>query len=163
MEETELIDSKIPEEPQGILLLPDAQDFLLETGKWARFLGVIGYIGAGLIILVGLFFTLFMSKISQYQTTSPMPAFFGGALGFFYILAGVFHFFIARYLHQFGTNIKEGISFSESHIVSAAFSKLKSLFKMLGITTIVVLALYLLVLIAMIIGAAIGFSMMHHG
>lgn len=160
MEETDIIDSHTPAEPQGLLLVPQAQDFLLETGKWARFLGVIAYISAALVVLCGLFFTTFMSAISRLPAaTSTMPKFFGSWLGVLYILIGVFHFFVGRYLHQFGTKVKEGITYQDAGTVSVALGKLKSLFKLGGITTIVVLSLYVLIIIAVIIGAIIGFTM----
>jgi small-conductance mechanosensitive channel len=160
MEETDIIDSHTPVEPQGLLLLPEAQDFLLETGKWARFLGVIAYISAALVVLCGLFFATFMSAISRLPTaTSTMPKFFGSWLGVLYILIGVFHFFVGRYLHQFGTKVKEGVSYQDTDAISTALGKLKSLFKLGGITTIVVLSLYVLIIVGVIIGAIIGFSM----
>lgn len=159
MEETEIIDSHTPSQPQALVLLPEAQDFLLESGKWARFLGVVAYISAALVVLLGLFFTTAMSFLSRLPTASPMPRFLGGWLGFFYILIGVFHFFVGRYLHQFGTKIKEGISYQDADAVSTSLGKLKSLFKLGGVTTIVVLSLYVLIIVAVIIGAIIGFSM----
>jgi hypothetical protein len=162
MEETVIEQTHIPSEPQGLLLLPDAQEFLLETGKWSRFLGIVGYIGAGLMVLFGLFFSTFMSALSHLQTAAA-PRFMGGFFGFFYLLIGLFYFFVSRYLHQFGTRIKDSIHASDPAEVSIAFDKLKSLFKLTGVTTIVIIALYALIIVAIIIGAAIGFSMIKHG
>jgi small-conductance mechanosensitive channel len=159
MEETGIIDSQTPLEPQGLLLLPEAQEFLLETGKWAKFLGIVGYILAGFVVLAGLFFTAFMSAVSHMPTATPMPKFFSGWLGSIYILFGVFHFFVARYLHQFGTRVIDGITYNHAETVSTALGKLKSLFKLAGIATIVIISIYILVFIGLIIGAIIGFSM----
>ncbi|MBC7399141.1 MAG: hypothetical protein H7289_04285 [Mucilaginibacter sp.] len=157
MEETN--DPIIPTESQGLLLLPEAQDFLLESGKWARFLGIVGYIMAGLAVLAGVFFAAVMSAVSHIPTATPMPKFLSSSFGFIYIILGVFHFFIARYLHQFGTRIKDGISYGDAEVVSTALGRLKSLFKLAGITTIVIISLYVLVFIGVIIAAVIGISM----
>jgi small-conductance mechanosensitive channel len=164
MEESHINVPSIPEEPKGLLLLlPEAQEFLLETGKWAKFLGIVGYILAGLIVLAGLFFTAFMSAVPHIPTATPMPKFLSSSLGFIYILLGVFHFFIARYLHQFGTRVIEGITYNNAETVSTSLGKLKSLFKLVGIATIIIISLYILVFIGVIIAAIIGFSMVRPG
>lgn len=154
METTEFNELQPPAEPAGILLLQDAQYYLHESGKWAKFLGILGFIGSGFIALAGLFFSTIISNLPQYQQTT-MPAAFSGAMGFVYLLMAVFNFFIAMYLYQFGVRIKNGIGFSDPKEISNALGKLKSLFKMSGITAIVVIAIYILVIIGVILAAII--------
>jgi hypothetical protein len=161
MEETDITEPVMPEQPQGILLLEDAQSFLLQSGKWARFLGVIGFISSAFIALVGLFFGTIMTALTHLQPTSAtaLPMAFGGAMGFFYILIAVFNFFVALYLYHFGARVKQGILYQDAAEVTQGLGKLKSMFKLLGITTIVMLALYALIFVIVIIAMIIGFSM----
>ena len=158
--ETELQQAPIAE--PDLVLNQDAKYYLYESGKWARFLGIMGFIGSAFIALMGIFFGTLISVLSPYQQQTPMPAVFGPVMGIFYLLMAVFNFFIALYLYQFGVRIKKGIGFSDPLEVSNALGKLKSLFKISGITVIVILSIYALVIVALIIGAIIGASIMHH-
>lgn len=161
MEETELIDSQTPEKSSGILLLDDAQYYLQQAGKWARFLGIMGFIGAAFIALAGLFMGTLMASLSRLNPTgaTAMPATFGGLMGFIYILIAVFYFFVALYLYQFGTRVKQGVMYNDAVLVTQGLGKLKSMLKMVGVATIVILSLYVLIIVAVIIGAIIGFTM----
>jgi hypothetical protein len=161
MDITETTEPIVPAEPRGLLLLEDAQSFLHQSGRWATFLGILGFIGSALMALLGLFFGTLYSALSVYQQ-SPMPAFFGSAMGVVYLVMAVFNFFIALYLYQFGVGIKRGIAIGDTVQVTHGLGKLKSLFKLAGITTIVIMSLYALVIIVMIIAAIIGVSLIKH-
>jgi hypothetical protein len=146
MDEIEINATAIPDEPTGLLLLQDGQFYLEQAGKWARFLGIMGFIGSGIIAIVGFFFGTIMTVLSRYQATH-MPKIFGGALGFVYILIAVLYFFISLYLYQFGTRIKTAIDTANPIELSLASGKLKSFFKLLGIVTIVILSLNVLIIL----------------
>ena len=145
--------------PNSLVLLEDAQYYLQKAGQWARFLGIIGFIGAAFLLIAAFFVGAIFSTLSAYQAT-PYPAGMGGIMGFFYVLIAVFYFFFSLYLYQFGNKIKAGIAYSDPIQVSNALSKLKSFFKMLGITTIVIIALYILIIIGVVVGVGLGASMM---
>ena len=153
MEPIETNDPLIPAEPKGIILTEEAQYFLHQSGRWARFLGILGFIGTGFLLLFGLFFSAITSLIPSYQAAAGMTGAFSGFMGFFYIIIAVFYFFVSRYLYQFGDRIKSGIEFSNSGQVTDALGKLKSFFKMVGITSIVFIALYIVIIIGAIIAA----------
>ena len=78
----------------GISLSFEAQSYLREAGKWAVFLGILGFIGSGLILLGALFVSTFLALMAQYQP-SPYPAGIGSAISFVYVLIAVFNFFFA--------------------------------------------------------------------
>lgn len=144
--------------------MQDAQFYLYETGRWAKFLGIMGFIGAGFLVLLGLFFGVIMSLLSSlpHYTSSPrpFPAMLGGIGGFvLYGSLAVVYFFISLNLYQFGTGVKQAIELGDSVQLSIAFGKLKLFFKIKGIILIAVLCLYGLLLIGGIIVAAV---IMHH-
>jgi hypothetical protein len=145
----------------GLVLTLEAQGYLRETGKWATFLGIVGFVLTAFILLGALFVGTIMSLMTRLQPAAmPYPAAVGGLLSFVYILVAVFYFFFSLYLFQFGSRIKKGILFNNPIEVGSALGKLKSFFKMWGITTIVILALYALMIIIFII-VGVGASMMH--
>lgn len=154
MEETFTNESQAPEQPQGIILQQEAQHYLVTAGKWARFLGVMGFIGTGFIILCALFIGTIMSALSSFSPAGRLGAAPGGFLTFFYLVVAVFYFFVSLYTYQFGTRIKEGITFGSAAVVTDSLGKLKSVFKMIGITTIVILVLYVFMLIGLIVFAS---------
>jgi len=123
----------------------------------------LGFIGCAILFVVALFIGSFYSRMSELSPSpSPMVlklARLGHYMGLFYILIDVFYFFFVLYLYQFASHIKKGVLFSDSNQVTGGLKKLKSFFKLWGITTIVVLILYALIIIVAVLG---GVGMMHH-
>jgi hypothetical protein len=75
METTEQ-DLDLHTEPEKVIVLTDeTQYFLQKAGQWANFLGIIGFICCGLIILAAFFVGSIFSTASQ---TNPMMASFAG-------------------------------------------------------------------------------------
>ena len=159
MEQTETNEPQIPAEPKGLILLQDAQYALHQSGKWANFLAIMGFIGSGLVLLCGLFFGVMMSAISTFAgPRGRFPTGFAGIISVFYIAGAIICFIISRHLYRYAGSIKNGIEFQSAEQVSNAFQNLHSFFKWKGIILIVVLALYILMIIGFIITAAAGVS-----
>ncbi|GAA4088459.1 DUF5362 family protein [Mucilaginibacter panaciglaebae] len=151
MEETFTNQPNTPAQPQGIVLLQDAQSYLVIAGKWARFLGILGFIGTGLVVLCALFIGTIMSALTGFSPAGRMAMAPGGFLTFFYILIAIFYFFVSLYTYQFGARVREGVAFGSSAVVTDGLNKLKSVFKLVGIATIVIMILYVFILIGVII------------
>ena len=160
METNETFEPVSPAPVPGLSL--EAQTYLREAGKWARFLGIIGFIGCGFILIAALTIGTLMSRIAVLAPNPmiTMMAGMGGFLAVFYILIGIVHFFFSLYLYQFGDKIKKGVMFTDTVHLTSAFEKLKSFFKLWGIITIVVLCLYALLIICVVIAGIAGASMM---
>jgi len=158
METTETTEQPTPEKLPDLVINEQAKYFLHIAGRWANFLAIIGFIVTGLIFICALFIGSILARLPQFQETT-MPAGVTGFMSFLYILVAVFHFFIAYYVYQFGAKIKSGIAHNDSQEAATAFGNLKSLFKLIGITTVVVLSLYILIIIIVILVAMIGLSM----
>lgn len=143
-----------PQQAEGIVLLENAQAYLKESGRWARFLGIVAFIFAGFMAILALFMGAILSAMSSFPGFG--GAKFGGLLTVIYLPIAVLYFFVGLYLYKFGTRVRDGIAFSDSAQVTEGLGRLKSLFKLLGIVTIVVIALYVLIfIIAMVAGAAL--------
>lgn len=136
----------------------EAQTYLRESGKWAAFLGIVGFIITGFIVIGALFAGTMMSTLSRMQPENPGAAIMAGMGGFvtvIYLLIAVLYFFFSLFLYQFGSGIKKGIMYADQLHVTTALGKLKSFFKLWGILTIVVMSLYALIIVCFIIfGAA---------
>lgn len=127
-------------------LPPAVLGFLKETSSWTYFLSILGFIGTGLLILVGIFFSVFMNLMSDgsvYQSLGMNPSLFGVV----YIVSAVIYFFPVLYLFNFSRKMKSALSSNNNDELTAAFSNLKSHYKFAGIFTIVIIAIYLLIFI----------------
>jgi len=144
----------------GMILDFEAQSYLREAAKWAYFLGIVGFILTGFIVLCAFFVGTLFSLMGRLQQ-NPMPAGVGGIMSFIYILCAVFYFFFSFYLYQFGHRIKKGLMYNDTPEVTNALGKLKSFFKLWGITTIVILCFYaLMILIVVVVGVGAA-SLLH--
>jgi hypothetical protein len=117
--------------------------YLIETAKWGKFLAIMGYIGIGFLVLAGLFVMVGFSALSEY-TKMPFPM---GVFGVIYILIAVLYYFPVSFLHKFSDQAKQALIMNDQGMLNSGFANLKSLFKFMGICTIVILSLYALVLV----------------
>lgn len=133
-----------------------AVDALRESAKWCMFLAIVGFIGIGFMILAGAFMSLTMATIGNDPAFGGIDP-FGGLKAYFgliYIVIAALYFFPIYYLYKYATGTKRALESSNSDVLSDALVNLKSHHKFLGITTIVVISIYILVIIGVIIFAA---------
>ena len=147
---------------QSLVLTFEAQSYLREAGKWAYFLGILGFIFCIIILIVAFFAGSVFTKMAELSPNSMVATFagMGGFVTVFYILIDLIYFFFALYLYQFGSQIKKGITFTNETQVTSALGKLKSFFRYWAILTIIVLSLYALIIIGAI-ALGVGASMMN--
>lgn len=141
-----------PGSERELVLNQEALYYLQQAGKWASFLGIIGFVFTGLILIGALSAS---ALVAVFQRINPMVgAGMAGGIAIYYIAVAAVYFFFSLYLYQFGTKVKRGIGFGDAVLITAALGKLKSFFKLWGIVTIVVLVLMVLAIVGVIIFAA---------
>ena len=132
---------------------PTILGFLKETSTWTYFLSILGFVGIGLMVLGGLFFSVLLSLMpggNPYEGMGIDMSYFG----FIYIVIALFYFFPVFYLFNFSRKMKRALNSNSNDQLTAAFSNLKSHYKFIGIFTIVIFSLYVLIFVfAMIAGA----------
>lgn len=130
--------------------------WLGEASPWMRFLGVMGYIGAGFIILAGI---IIMVSGTAVAAMGGVGGAFGAGMGFglglLYLAIGALYFFPSRFMWNAGSRIKSWKQSQSSLDLEKALENNKSLWKFAGIVTIVSLAVMPVV---MIIAVAVGVS-----
>jgi hypothetical protein len=150
-----------PEAAPKLFITEEAQYYLQKGGQWAYFLGIVGFVVTGFIVLGALFIGSIFGMMSKLQpAATPMPSGAGAMMTFIYLLLALFYFFFSLYLYQFGDKIKKAVLYNNTADVTIAFNKLKSFFKLWGITTIVIIALYALIFIFVIIAGVGAMSML---
>jgi hypothetical protein len=149
----ETLDSNLTRE-NNFFSTNEITSYLLETAKWGKFLAITGYIGIGLVLLAAIgVMGMGMGGASQLV---PGMGIGMGAFGMIYIIIAVFYFFPVYYLHQFSLKMKQGLMSQDPQNIAIGFRNLKSLFKFMGIFTVVILSIYAVIFVAALVIGAIG-------
>mgnify|MGYP006146086417 FL=1 len=132
---------------QNLELNQLAKDALREGAKWTFFLSIMGFIGVGIMVLAAIFMTIALSSVPSELDSYGMFGAMKGFISLFYLLMAVLYFFPIYYLYKYSSNVKTALQFNDSNLLADAFVNLKSHHKFLGISIIVILSLYLLIII----------------
>ena len=145
----------------GLSIDPTSKVHLAEAARWAKFLSIVGFIIIGLVILMGVFFgSLFGSAVRASEGMygdSSMSAGMGalGVLGaVIYILFALIYFFPCLFLYRFATKMKSALLTNEQDTLNVSFQNLKAMFRFIGILTVIVLVIWVLGILASVLGAA---------
>ena len=130
---------RTPRPPDTIT--PGMLDALRKTKPWVRFLGILGFVMVGLILLAAigmLGVALFMG------TTSGADGYMLAGLSVLYLAMAVLYIFPARYLYRYASAIETALkSPSKSLPIEQALQHQKSFWKFAGIITLVTILLYI--------------------
>lgn len=135
---------------ENLSVSDQACSYLAQTGKWSKFLGIIGFILTALIITLGIFFGSIMSLMPMAQNDA-MPDGMGSWISILYVLMGALYFMPSWYLYTFSKKISLALEEDNEVELEHALKNQKSFFKFWGITTIVMLCLYPIMIIGMFI------------
>lgn len=126
----------------------NSKKFLRETSKWAFVLSIIGFIVSGLLLFIGMFTLIFFNDVGTTSQYEGIPLYI---LSLIYSGVAIIGFFPSVYLYSFSRKMAEALREKSTEDLTLAFSKLKSYFKFLGITTLIVITCYIIALVFAII------------
>jgi hypothetical protein len=134
------------------------------ASPWLRFVGIVGFVGCGLTVLIGIIFLATGPAMGWVWETVPginfyadvFGAVFGGVMGGYCLILGVLCFFPSFFIYNFGTGIRNYIRSGAGEELETAFRNNKSLWKFIGILTIIGLAF---IPLSIIIGVVVGVAM----
>lgn len=133
------------------------KEYLFTAAKWSRFLGIVGFIMTGIIVIAAissLFLGSIFSKLGDDNPySSGVLAGIGSMLVGIYAIAGAIYFFISLYLYNFGTKTKLALTENDSHALTEGLKNLKSFFSLSGILAAIVVGLYGIIIVFGVIGA----------
>ena len=128
--------------------------YLEQAAPWIRFVGIMGYIGCGLIAAAGLGVSIGFSVFSDALSSAEgLSGFMGAGVGAFYLVLAAVMFFPAHFTYKFGSGIKGYKQTGLNAKLESAFKSNKSLWKFMGVMYIVYLSLIpVAIVIAIIVG-----------
>jgi len=139
------------EETQSLTVDDTAKGYMLEMGRWGKFLAIVTIILLILMVLLGIVTVSGLSSVassSEYTEYggNPQVATFTG-----YFMAFVFTVVIALYiypvyaLYKYSTMVKQGILGNDQYVFNEAFRHLKGAFRYMGILTLIGISIYALI------------------
>jgi Family of unknown function (DUF5362) len=128
---------------------------LNETGMWARFLAITGFVFSGLIVLLALFASTMLESMMGSSSYSGMGASEALTIAVVYIILAVIVFFMSLFLFRFGKGMKLAISQNDQEVLAKSFLNLKLYHRIAGILTVIYLVI---IVFAIIIGVIAGVS-----
>ena len=138
--------------------------YLKGASPWLRFIGILGFIGAGITALSG--FSLFAVMPLMNRLWGEIPGFkatfdgfwgaaLSGTTAVFCVGGGVLMFFPSLFIYRFGEKIRSYLRTGAETELELAFRNNKSLWKFLGIISIIELAFIPVFIIVGIIVAVV--------
>jgi len=138
----------------GLTITSEMREYLSESAKWGKFLAIAGFIGMGLMVLIGIGMGVFMSTMGDaFPDDTGLGGMIGGGfISVFYILLAMVYFFPLLYLYRFSTKMKTALAHDDQNFLAEAFKNHKSLYKFMGIFTAIFLGLYAVILVVSLVG-----------
>jgi uncharacterized membrane protein len=128
---------------------PPVQSHLGETARWAKFLGMMGFIGIMLFTLICVvtgIYTINGGRAEKGDTNSTLLG-----LGIFAVTA-VLMFFPSLYLNSFASGMQKALRTNDQEQLISSFRNLKACFRFIGILAILYLGLIILIILFNIFG-----------
>lgn len=131
--------------------------FLGQIAKWCKFLGIMGFIGVGLMVILAFSMGSLMNSSIGSAAYGGMGMIGSGFLTAIYLIMAIVYFFPVYYLYKFSVNLKQSLFTNNNQELTDAFKYLKSHFMFIGILVIIMLAIYALIFLIALIGGAAAF------
>lgn len=134
---------------------PVSHTHLRETSKWAKFLGIIGFVISVLLVIFALFAGTFMSKMPDPSGTG--AAMMGaGAFAVIFVIAAIIYFILSLYLYRFAVKMKVALDSTDQESLASSFQNLKITYRILGIIVIVYFAFLILSVLLGVLAAVMN-------
>ncbi len=137
-------------------LTSESVAFLLKAAKWGKFLAILGFIVTGLMVMAGIAMSFVLNMVSEEVMPLNMP-FSPKVLSVIYIIIAAIYVIPVFFLNSFSNNVSKAVSLSNTEKMTTSLRSLKNLFVFIGISTIVILTFYTIILIVVGTAALIGF------
>jgi divalent metal cation (Fe/Co/Zn/Cd) transporter len=138
------------------LVIPRTSLYLLmETAKWGKFLSIVGFVFVGIALIMAFGFGYIFNQV-QSELTQNTPVPMGPMVTGVYLLVAALYFFPCLYLYRYSQKIKAAVRERDQIQLTEALANQKSLYKFMGILTIVGLGFYAFALLFVLAGAMIS-------
>ena len=138
------------------LLTPESAAFLLKTAKWGKFLAILGFIVTFFLFVAGILMSFVIGMLPDEMIPLNMP-FSPRVFSVIYIVIAGIYIVPVIFLNSFCNNAIKAIENSSTANLTVSLKNLKNLFVFVGISTIVILSFYTIILIIAGTAAIVSF------
>jgi hypothetical protein len=131
-----------------ILINNEIKEHLIEASKWAKFLAIMGYIAIGIMMLAAIFMVAVGMPFGGEYAGGRIQT---SLIAFIYIIGAVIYIFPTNFLYKSSVSIRQGIESNDQASLTSGFENMKSLYKFIGIFTIVILSFYIVILLGFLL------------
>jgi len=129
-----------PTTDDSLSITREMKENLLEMTKWSKFLAILGFVGLGMIV-VSAIYGLVIGSMSRYSYLEN-----AGIAALIYIAIAVVYYFPVNFLYKASVGIKDGLILSNKIDLESGIDNLKSHYKYIGITAIVLVSLNIILI-----------------
>jgi hypothetical protein len=139
--------------------------YLKGASPWLRFIGILGFVGCGGMIFGGIAFIALIPVTSEAWEAIPGLEIYAGIIGpifsvssgVTFLICAVLYFFPSLYIYNFGSKIRGYMRSGADQDLEMAFKNNKSLWKFVGILSIISLAFIpLMIIVGIIVAVAMA-------
>jgi len=147
--------SEIIQPVTTLQITPDAVSHLAVAARWSKFLSIMGFIGAGFLVLLGLALSVFFATVGrELGNIGPASLISPGLLSMIYFVLAAIIIWPVIYLNNFSNYATRAVKSGNTEQLTKAVCNLKRLFLFMGITTIIILAVYLILIVAIVVAGS---------
>lgn len=130
-------------------ITPAVENTLMETGKWGKFLAIVGFI---LAACMAIFAFSIASFLSQYNTYS--SSYYAGvksAITIVYLIFATLLFLPSLLLYKFSVKMQQALKMMDQERFESSFQSLKATFRFWGVIGIIVVIFFILALLGTLV------------
>ena len=140
-------------EVDALWITEDIRSYIYDAAKWTRFLSIVGFVLTAMFVMSAFSVDAMLSTLSKTMPGNPMLGLGSAGFTIIYLLFALLQFYPSFLLYKFSTSANKAVLFADQLSLGEAISKLKSFFKFWGILTIVIIALYILMIVLFVASA----------
>ncbi len=134
----------------------DIVSYLSEGSKWARFLGILGFIMTA-FSLIGVFGANWMLQYAGEVDRSFLMGMGAVFIAGIYLVSAALIFFPSLFLFRFGSRARKAIEQNDVDHMAFAFRNLKSFLKFYGVIALIGLLFYGAIFLSVITAGLLGY------
>jgi len=142
--------------PPQLIVTENMRSYLYDMAGWTKFLGIIGFIFSGLMIIMAVGMGAIFSTFSQMPGMEMYGGLGSGVFTFIMVLYALLFLYPSLMLFSYAVKAKQGVLYADQLSLETGIRKLKSFFKFYGIMMIIVIAFYILIFLFAIVGGMAG-------
>ncbi len=139
---------------------------LAGTKPWVRFMSVLMFFGAGMMLLLALVIALAGSQMSRFSAASGAAPMLSGVMGtmiaILYGVLSIVYIYPALKLWNYASRIGDLLMTGSEQDLVNALGQQRSFWKFLGILVLAMFVLYFVAIVAMIVFGGIAALKAHH-